>query len=120
MIGEYSCKIVDGQGVGGIITGSSVWEWDGAKANLLSGYGVTRGPDFTDVFHAVDGKAELIMSEGKPTGWTSSGTAVLNLATGSAASSKGRTVSDREEHWPPRISVQYYDQVGGSSIILVL
>jgi hypothetical protein len=92
-IGEYSCKIADGPLAGAIITGSNVWEWDGTKAKLLSGYGVARKPGSTDVFQAVDGNLELIMSEGKPTGWTASGTTVSVLTTGSAAPIKGRTVN---------------------------
>ena len=92
-VGTYTCKTVDGPLAGATITGTNIWEWDGPKATLLSGHGVARKAGTTEVFRVTDGKFEVIMADGKPTGWTATGTSNSLLTSGSAAALKGKTVS---------------------------
>ncbi len=90
-ISQESCLNTEGDGAGAVETGASMWEWDGPKAKLLSGYGVARKPGATFVFQPTDGTLEVTMTDGKPSGWTASGHAIVTLATGPWASYIGRT-----------------------------
>jgi hypothetical protein len=92
-VGDYSCRVIDGPMAGAILTGTGVWEWDGATGTFLSGFVVVRKPGATVVSQTLSGKAEATMSDGKATGWTASGQTVWLLATGSAESIKGKTIS---------------------------
>jgi len=91
--GLFSCRVTEGLLAGAVETGNGIWEWDGTKATQLSGNGVARRPGAILSFQALDGKLELTMSEGKPTGWTASGHTAVNLAAGGAASMMGKTAT---------------------------
>ena len=68
---------------GGIVTGTNLWEYDGLKAVLIAGGGVTRKPGSVAVWSGVTGSLSLNVTDGKVTGWTASGTSgKLVLATG--------------------------------------
>ena len=78
---------------GGLVTGSSIWEWYKSHAALLSGMGVTSKPGTTVAWKQLSGKMALIMSEGKVTGVQGSGRGRDTLATGAAAERKGKAYS---------------------------
>jgi hypothetical protein len=89
-IGQESCQTTEGPAAGAVVTGTSMWEWDGPKAKELSGYGVARMPGPTFAYQITDGTLEVTMTDGKPSGWTASGHAIATLATGSWASFNGK------------------------------
>ena len=90
-IGEVSCQVTEGPLAGGVVTETSMLEWDGPKAKELSDYGVgRRPPGDTWAFQHTDGTLELTMTDGKPSGWTASGHGIVTLATGSLASLNGK------------------------------
>jgi hypothetical protein len=88
-----SCRAVDGPMAGGVMTTTSIWEWDGPKAKLISTGGIGRKPGATTAFHSVDGSVELILSDGKVTGADASGHSLIDVATGSAAPAQGKTIT---------------------------
>jgi hypothetical protein len=85
-----SCQITDGPLAGAVVTETGLWEWDGPKAKELSDYGVARKPGATFAFKHTDGTLEVMMTDGKPSGWTASGHGIATLATGSWASLNGK------------------------------
>ena len=89
-IGEVSCQVTEGPLTGGVVTETSMLEWDGPKAKELSDYGVGRKPGDTWAFQHTDGTLELTMTDGKPSGWTASGHGIVTMATGSWASLNGK------------------------------
>jgi hypothetical protein len=89
-VGEYSCRVDSGPMSGGVSTGTSIWEWDGTNAVLLSDSGVIRKPGSTLVYRSTEGKLALTMADGKVTGFTASLKGQQQLATGSAASLAGK------------------------------
>lgn len=107
-ITQDSCQTTEGPTAGAIMSSSSVLEWDGAKAKSLSAYGVARKPGATLAFQGVDGAVDVIMNDGKPTGWTASGHTLITLATGSWASLKGKTVEWASKGTGPNISETDY------------
>jgi len=86
-----SCRAETGPMSGGVLTGSSIWEWDGTNAVVLAHNGVVRKPGFTVVYQHTEGKLALTIADGKVTGWTASGKGHWPLATGSAASLAGKS-----------------------------
>jgi hypothetical protein len=92
-VSKFTCRVEGGPLDGGLVTGSSIWEWHKTKAVLLSGMGVTRKPGTTLAWKQLDGKMALIMSDGKVTGVQGSGRGRATLATGAAAERKGKTYS---------------------------
>ena len=74
---------------GAVLTGTTIWEWDGPKAVLLSSNGVIRKPGGTVVYQNTGGSLALTMADGNVTGFTSSGKGDEKLATGVKASSRG-------------------------------
>lgn len=88
---QSSCQTTEGPLAGAVQTETNMWEWDGPKAKELSGSGVARKPGATQAFQHTDGALELIMTDGKPSGWTASGHGVVTLSTGSWASLNGKT-----------------------------
>jgi hypothetical protein len=92
-VSEYTCRVEGGPLDGGLVTGSSIWEWHKSTAVLLSGMGVTRKPGTTVAWTQLSGKMALIMSEGKVTGFQGSGQARYTLATGAAADRNGEPYS---------------------------
>ena len=92
---EGSCKTKDGLTAGALRTESSLLEWDGATASLVSSYGIDRGPDGSVMaFQDLDAKIEPMMdAAGKPIGWTGSGHSLVTLASGRWEALKGKTIS---------------------------
>jgi hypothetical protein len=84
-----SCR-VEGAYAGGVSTDEGIWEWDGPKAVELSGSGIVRKPGSTLAWRETEGKITLTMTDGKVTGWTSSGRGVNTLATGDWAKLAGK------------------------------
>jgi len=75
---------------GATLTGTTVWEWDGPKATLLSSNGVIRKPGGMVVYQNTGGSLALTMTDGKVTGFTSSGKGDEKLATGNLAVLAGK------------------------------
>jgi hypothetical protein len=75
---------------GAVLTGTTMWEWDGPKAVLLSSNGVIRKPGGTVVYQNTAGSLALTMTDGKVTGFTASGKGDEKLATGSLAALAGK------------------------------
>lgn len=92
-VSPYSCLVEGGPMDGAVMTGTNIYEWDGAKAVVLSGDGVGRKPGSITSFKVIEGATTLTMTDGKVTGFTGSGKGVVNLASGSAAVLKGKTYS---------------------------
>jgi hypothetical protein len=81
-VGDFICETTDGGLKGVVWTGTATWEWDGTKAKELYGGGVGRRPGTLNVYRDLDGEIELIMTDGKPTGWKGSTHGVNLLSTG--------------------------------------
>jgi len=92
-IGQMSCRVVAGPMSGGILTGSSTWEWDKNNATLISGGGVARKPGATMVYKDMDGTLALTITEGKVTGFTASGHVSFPVATGGGAALAGKSAT---------------------------
>jgi hypothetical protein len=85
-----SCHSESGLMNGAVLTGTTIWEWDGPKATLLSSNGVIRKPGATAVYQNSEGSFAMTIADGKPTGFTASGKGDEKLATGSLASLSGK------------------------------
>jgi len=82
-VNQYSCRVESGAWVGGVMTGTVIWEWDGPKATELSNSGVTHGPGGTVAYKGNGGEITLTTADGKVTGFTASGKGTNLLVTGS-------------------------------------
>ena len=89
-VGQNSCYAESGPQIGGVLTGTSIWEWNGPNGVELSINGVIRKPGAAMVYQDAEGKNILTMTDGKVTGWTASGHGVNVLATGDWASMNGK------------------------------
>jgi len=89
--GEVSCRAEGGPLIGGVMTGTTMYEWDKGSGVMLSGSGIIRKPGATTAYRINEGKIALIVTDGKVTGSTSSGKGVYTMATGSAASLAGKS-----------------------------
>jgi hypothetical protein len=92
-VSHFTCRVEGGPEDGGIVTGSTIWEWHKSKAVLLSGMGVTRKPGSILAWRQLNGKIALIISDGKVTGAQGSGRGRVTMATGAVAERKGKTYS---------------------------
>jgi hypothetical protein len=88
---EDVCIDQSGPFVGGVYTGTAVWEWNGPTAVLVSAIGVARKPGATAAVQLTEGKIELTMANGKVTGATASGMGRWPIATGSVAALAGKS-----------------------------
>ena len=75
---------------GAVLTGTTIWEWNGPNAVLLSSNGVIRRPGATVVYQNTGGTLALTMTDGKVTGFAASGKGDEKLATGSLATLAGK------------------------------
>jgi hypothetical protein len=91
--GQITCRVEGGPGDGGVLTGTTIYEWDKGSAVMLSGIGITRKPGAITAYQHIDGKQSLVMADGKVTGATGSGRGRYTMATGAAASMAGKTYS---------------------------
>lgn len=90
---QNTCRVEGGLSNGAILTGTTIYEWDKTNGVLLSGFGVTRKPGATSAYQNTEGRIALTMTEGKVTGTTGSGKGRWTMATGAAATMKGKTYS---------------------------
>ena len=92
-VSQFACRVEGGPTDGGVLTGTTIVEWDKGNGIILSGSGVTRKPGATTAFQHSEGKVALILSEGKVVGSTGSGRGRMTMATGTASSLAGKTYS---------------------------
>ena len=90
---SYTCRVEGGPLDGGVLTGTTIYEWDKTNAVGLSGNGVVRKAGGTAVYQLGEFKNSLTMADGKVTGFVGSGQGTYKMATGSAASLAGKTFS---------------------------
>ena len=90
---SYTCRVEGGPLDGGVLTGTTIYEWDKTNAVGLSGNGVGRKAGGTAVYQLGEFKNSLTMADGKVTGFLASGQGTYKMATGSAASLAGKTFS---------------------------
>jgi hypothetical protein len=87
---EYTCHIDSGPMSGGVLTGRSIWKWNGPNAVLVSGSGIARKEGAAWVFVQTEGKIAVTMVGGKATGFGASGKGRIAVANGGAASQAGK------------------------------
>jgi hypothetical protein len=92
-IDQTSCRVASGPMSGGILTGMTIWEWNGPNAVLVSGNGIVRKGDATVVYVQTEGKVAVTYADGKMTGFTASGKGRIAVATGDAASEAGKVTT---------------------------
>jgi hypothetical protein len=92
-MGSDSCETVEGVTKGAVWQSFSMWEWDGPKAKEVDGWAVGRKTGATQACHELPEKAtlELVMTDGKVTGWKASGQCLVTMGTGEFASMVGKT-----------------------------
>ena len=90
-IGEFVCRVEGGPSDGGTLTGTIVYEWEKTNATLLSGIGITRRPGAITAYQHSEGKASLVIRNGKVSGIVGSGRGRFTMATGTASSLAGKT-----------------------------
>jgi hypothetical protein len=94
---DYSCRADSGLLSGGVWTGRAIWEFDRTTAVLISNTGVVRKPGATVVYQDTAAKLALTMTDGKVTGFASSGRGSYLMAIGSAASLAGKSYTWTEK-----------------------
>jgi hypothetical protein len=87
----YSCAITGGAFEGTVVTGSNYWEIRGGEWTLLTGNGAIRKPGAFAVYQITDATLTVVMKDGKPAGWTSSGRGRYQTASGSLAQVAGKS-----------------------------
>lgn len=92
-VSTYTCRTEGGPMDGGVMTGTTIYEWDAGKAVVLSGAGVGRKPGAMASFHVMEGTMALLMADGKVIGAAGAGKGVIKHASGSAAVLNGKTNS---------------------------
>lgn len=90
-VASATCKTEGGPMNGGVATQHGLWEFEKGRMVLLSGDGVVRKPGSVLTYKLTSGTGTLLMKDGKPTGWTGSGTGVYTAGSGDAAMLKGKT-----------------------------
>jgi hypothetical protein len=90
-VAQAGCHLDSGPFAGGVLTNTTIWEWDKTNGVLVSGQNVIRKPGATAVIQFNEGKIALTVADGKVTGFTASGRSTFRLATGSAASLTGKS-----------------------------
>jgi hypothetical protein len=104
LMGTDSCETVEGVTKGTTWQDFGMWEWDGPKAKELAGWAVGRKTGATQACNELPEKAtlELVMTDGKVTGWKASGQCVVTMGTGDFASMVGKTW-----YWSVKSTGQY-------------
>ena len=90
---SYTCRVEGGPLDGGVLTGTTIYEWDKTNAIGLSANGVGRKAGATLVYQLSEFKNALTLVDGRVTGFLGSGQGTYKMATGSAASLAGKTFS---------------------------
>jgi hypothetical protein len=91
LVADATCIIQGGPMDGAIETQQNVWHFDKAAGTLVSSHGVSRKPGSMAVYLNRTGTLTFQMTEGKVTGWTSSGTGRYPLGAGAATSLAGKS-----------------------------
>jgi hypothetical protein len=89
--GEWMCRVDSGPLVGGMATGTGVWEWDGPKGSEVTFSIVVRKLGAVAVLRGTAGNMTMTMTDGKPTALTGSGRYDYVLATGAWAPLAGKS-----------------------------
>jgi hypothetical protein len=92
-VAEASCTVQGGPLDGAVLTQNTLWEYDKGVGNMISSHGVYRKPGAMAIYVNSAGTINLVMTEGKVTGWTASGKGRYAMASGSAVSLSGKTYS---------------------------
>jgi hypothetical protein len=101
LVNDYSCRADSGPLSGGVWTGRAIWEFDKTNAVLVSGTGVVRKPDAIAVYQDKLGKLVLTITDGKVSGFASTGQGSYLAAVGSAASLAGKSYTWTEKSTGP-------------------
>lgn len=73
-IASATCRGEGGLTDGGVMTQSTIWEMNKGSATALSGDGVLRKTGGMAAYRLTSASRSLIMTDGKVSGWTASGT----------------------------------------------
>jgi hypothetical protein len=93
-VSHYTCNVESGPFKGNVMTGTTVWEHRGeGSAQVRAGYGVSRGPAGTAVFETSEGELKVAITDGRPTGFTSSGKSTFRMAAGGAAGQANKPIT---------------------------
>jgi hypothetical protein len=92
-VASATCIADGGPMNGGVVTQNAIWEFDKGTGTVLSADGVVRKPGSTAAYKLTAGTINTLMQDGKPVGWTGSGTGVYTTGAGDGASLKGKTFS---------------------------
>ena len=92
-VAEASCTVQGGPLDGAVLTQNTLWEYDKGVGNMLSSHGVYRKPGAMATYVNSAGTINLVMADGKVTGWTAAGKGRYAMASGSAGSLNGKTYS---------------------------
>ena len=90
---NVTCRVVEGQPVGGESSGKVIIEWDKTHAALIAGGGVMRSPGSIAVFQNIEENGDVTIADGKVAGYASSGRGKVIWAAGAAASAVGKSYS---------------------------
>lgn len=104
-VSAAACTEEGGPLGGAVATQNAIWENIKGTGTLLSGDGVARSPRGATAYRNNSGTMKMLMQDGKPVGWEATGAAVFTLATGAAASMKGKTFSWTAKATGPRTYV---------------
>lgn len=92
-ISEFTCIVEGGPLDGGVMSGTQIYEWDGANGVGKAGFGVLRGRGGHIVYVNTEMKNTLTITDGKVTGFVATGRGHYPVAAGVAASYLGKTYS---------------------------
>lgn len=104
-VATATCITEGGPLSGGVATHNGLWEFDKGTMSLLSADGVVRKPGSILTYKLTSGTITMLMQDGKPAGWTGSGTGVYTTGSGEAATMKGKSFSWTGRATGPRTHV---------------
>jgi hypothetical protein len=103
---DITCTVIEGSPHGGVYSGKEIVEWDNTHASLIAGSGVLRSPGSTVVLQDINEDGEATLTDGKVTGFTSSGRSKIIWASSSVvAAMVGKTFSHTTNSTGPGESV---------------
>lgn len=88
---QYTCHVDSGPMSGGVLTGTTMWKWNGPEATMVSGEGIARKAGAAWVFVQTEGKIVVTMINGKAVGFGASGKGRIAAGTGTVAAMAGKT-----------------------------
>jgi hypothetical protein len=72
---------------------TTIWEFDNGKGAIVSGNSVTRQPGGMAVAQSIEGTQTILMTDGKPTGFTGNAKGIYKAAKGNMAALAGKPYS---------------------------